>query len=65
MPDGNKDATEAATGHGKELVAQSTIRAAAEDKTYKVSWRYNVEDFQPWHLCRRLLLGVEDYSVQP
>ena len=46
MPDGKKDATEAATAHGKELGAQNTITTAAVYNTYKVSWRYKVKDFQ-------------------
>ena len=48
MPDGKKDATEAATAHGKELGAQNSTlhRAAPAHNTYKVSWRYKVKDFQ-------------------
>jgi hypothetical protein len=47
MPSGNKDVTEEAILHGNEFDAQITIRAAVEDKTYNVSWRYNIKRSQP------------------
>ena len=50
MPNGNEDVTEAATGHGKKLVAQNINEAAVEitlHKSYMVSWRYKTNAYQP------------------
>ena len=47
MPDGKKDATEAATAHGKRLGVQHIITTAAVNNTYKDSWRYKAKDSQP------------------
>ena len=50
MPSGNEDVTEAATKHGKEVDAQIITKAVVEtttDKSYRVSWRYNTEAYQP------------------